>query len=135
MEDCLFCKIISGEVPSVKVFEDNKVLAFLDLAPINPGHTLVVPKKHFEDLLSAEEDYLIAISKVIPKIAKAILKAGNYSGFNIGVNNGKVAGQVIPHLHFHIMPRLENDGHELFKGQNSTQEELELIAEKIINHI
>ncbi|HLD35058.1 MAG TPA: HIT family protein [Patescibacteria group bacterium] len=129
--DCLFCKIINGEVPAQVVYEDKSVLAFLDLFPSNPGHVLVVPKKHCENLLDASGEDLRSLISVIPKIAAAALKSVDCEGFNLAVNNGKVAGQVIPHLHFHIVPRIEGDGHELFHGTKAKVEDLEEIKEKL----
>ena len=131
MSDCLFCKIISGEIPSQKIYEDRSVLAFLDMNPCNPGHALVVPKRHCEKLLDASGEDLRSIISVIPRIAAAILKAFNYKAFNLGVNNGAIAGQVIPHLHFHIVPRKEGDGYELFRGVRAEPVALEDAAERI----
>lgn len=129
--DCLFCKIINGAVPAQIVYEDKSVLAFLDIFPSNPGHVLVVPKKHSENLLDASGEDLRSLISVIPKIATAVLKGLDYSAFNLAVNNGKVAGQVIPHLHFHIVPRREGDGHELFRGVKAEVEQLEEIKDKL----
>ena len=129
--DCLFCKIINGAVPAQIVYEDKSVLAFLDIFPSNPGHVLVVPKKHCENLLDASGEDLRSLISVIPKIATAALKSVECEGFNLAVNNGSVAGQVIPHLHFHIVPRREGDGHELFKGVKAEVEELQEIKEKL----
>jgi len=129
--DCLFCKIINGAVPAQIVYEDKSVLAFLDIFPSNPGHVLVVPKKHCENLLDASGEDLRSLISVIPKIATAALKSVECERFNLAVNNGSVAGQVIPHLHFHIVPRREGDGHELFKGVKAEVEELQEIKEKL----
>lgn len=129
--DCLFCKIINGEVPAQIVYEDKSVLAFLDIFPSNPGHVLVVPKKHSENLLDASGEDLRSIISVAPKIAAAVLKGLDYPAFNLAVNNGKFAGQVIPHLHFHIIPRREGDGHELFRGVKAEMAELQEIQEKL----
>jgi len=131
MNDCLFCKIIKGEIPSNKVYEDDNVFAFLDINPINPGHVLVAPKNHCENMLDCSEDDLKAMITVVPRIAKAVMKAFDYPAFNLGVNNGSQANQLVPHLHFHIMPRCDGDGHELFKGKASNSEELSEVAEKI----
>lgn len=129
--DCLFCKIIKGEIPAQIVYEDKSVMAFLDIFPSNPGHVLVVPKKHCENLLDASGEDLRSVISVIPKIAAAVLKGLDYKAFNLGVNNGKVAGQVIPHLHVHIVPRREGDGHELFRGVKVETAELEDVAKRI----
>jgi len=128
---CLFCKIINGEVPAQVVYEDRAVLAFLDIFPSNPGHVLVVPKKHCEPWLDASGEDLRSLISVLPKIAGAVLKALDYEAFNLAVNNGKIAGQVIPHLHFHIVPRRGGDGHELFRGVKAEENELKDFAGKI----
>jgi len=131
MEDCLFCKIIAGQIPCQKVYEDESVFSFLDINPVNPGHALVVLKNHSADLLTTPPADLMKIISVIPKIAKAITESLDYPAFNLGVNNGPVAGQIIPHLHFHIMPRREGDGHKLFPGKPYADGEMSAVAEKI----
>ena len=128
---CIFCKIINGEIPSYKVYEDDQTLAFLDINPVNPGHTLVVPKNHSENLIAADKKDLQALILAVKKITPAIMKGVEASGFNLGVNNGSVAGQVVNHLHFHLMPRFENDGHHLWSGKPYSPGEAEIVAEKI----
>jgi len=108
--DCIFCKIVNGEIPCSKVYEDEKILAFLDISPVNKGHTLVVPKKHYKTLLDMPDNLLADLIKVTKKISKAVIKAARTDGFNIGQNNGKTAGQLVPHFHLHIIPRKEDDG-------------------------
>ena len=110
MSDCIFCKIAKGELPAVKVYEDEKFLAFLDLHPVSVGHTLVVPKDHFVNILDTPEEVLSGLMAVVKKISPAILKVANVPSFNLGVNNGVAAGQIIEHTHFHIIPRLADDG-------------------------
>ncbi len=107
---CIFCKIINGEIPCYKVYEDGNVLAFLDIKPLNPGHTLVVPKKHYENLEEINEEDLTALILAIKKIGRIIKEKLGVAGYNVSENNGSVAGQEVPHLHFHIIPRHENDG-------------------------
>ena len=131
MEECIFCKIANGEIPCNKVYENNKLLAFLDIAPVNKGHTLVIPKEHYKDLLAMPNDVLAELAKVSKKVAKAVMRATGAEGFNVGVNNGKVAGQVVMHFHLHIMPRFENDGLKLWEGRKYEGKEEEEIAEKI----
>lgn len=131
MSDCLFCKIVKGAIPFAKVYEDDKILAFLDIKPVNPGHTLVITKEHYANLLETPEEYLAAIIAVSKKIAPAVLKAVGSLGFNLGVNNGSVAGQLVPHVHFHIMPRFTGDGHELWHGVEYAPEEMARVAEAI----
>ncbi len=128
---CLFCEIINKEIPAEIVYEDDFVLAFLDINPVNPGHTLVVPKNHCENLLDAREDDLKKLIAIIPKIAKAVMAGSQSEAFNLSNNNGVAAGQVIPHLHFHVIPRRIDDGVHLFKGTARANEELRADGEKI----
>ncbi|MBT4723021.1 HIT domain-containing protein [Candidatus Falkowbacteria bacterium] len=123
--------MVNKEIPANIVYEDDMVLGFLDISPVNAGHVLVIPKKHFKDLFEVEENYLTAVTKAIPKIAKSVLDAVDAKDFNLIVNNGEIAGQVIPHLHFHIIPRFTDDGHELFHGKEMSPDELSVIADKI----
>jgi len=130
--DCIFCKIINGEIPADKVFENDKVIAFLDLRPVNLGHTLVVPKKHIENLFEVDEETLKEIIISAQKVAKGIVGALDLKGFNFAQNNGAVAGQIVPHLHWHIIPRREDDGlHPWTRTEQYTEGEKEKIAEKI----
>lgn len=131
MPDCIFCKIVAGEIPSHKVYEDDTVLAFLDIHPTNPGHTLVIPKAHHNDLLDTPADLLAKLMAVVVKITPAIIKGVGAEAFNLGVNNGAAAGQIIFHTHFHIMPRFTADGHKLWHGKDMNQDEFTKIAEKI----
>ena len=109
MEDCIFCKIVKGEIPSAKVYEDDKIIGFLDIAPSNKGHCLIVPKQHYETLLEIPDDDLSIIIKTTKKVAKALsLSVGN-GAFNLVMNNGKVAGQLVPHAHIHLIPRFKGD--------------------------
>lgn len=131
MQDCIFCKIIKGEIPSHKVYEDKDTVAILDIRPINAGHTLVVPKKHSTDLLDIDDEDLKKAIVVVKRVAKAIKEAVNAQGINLGMNNGKAAGQLVFHPHLHVMPRFENDGYKHWYGKDISQEELTKIAKKI----
>ncbi|MBP6924485.1 MAG: HIT family protein [Candidatus Pacebacteria bacterium] len=106
----IFSKIIAGELPSFKVYEDEKVFAFLDINPIQPGHTLVVPKTPSEDALSTNPEDLAHIMVVGQRLAKVIMETTECDGINFLINNGKAAGQVVFHTHLHIIPRFDNDG-------------------------
>ncbi|MBI4127477.1 MAG: HIT family protein, partial [Parcubacteria group bacterium] len=129
---CLFCKIRDGELSSNTVYEDRRVLAFLDIKPINPGHTLLVSKDHYRDLLDAPPKVLKELVERLPSIAQAVLLATGAHGFNVGINNGRDAGQLIPHLHFHIMPRHKADGHSHWQGKEyKDAKEREAMTEKI----
>ncbi len=129
--DCVFCKIIRGEIPAEKIFENEKILVFLDIRPSNPGHFLLIPKKHCENLLDAEDDCLNEITKAIKKITPVVLQQVGASGFNLIVNNGAVAGQAVFHLHWHIIPRFPEDGHKLFADFPIEKELLKDLADKI----
>lgn len=108
--DCIFCKIAKGEIPCAKVYEDKDILAFLDIEPASKagGHTLVIPKKHYESITDIPDALLSKAVKVVKKVGKALMIDSH--GFNIVLNNKKAAGQLVPHAHFHIIPRNENDG-------------------------
>ena len=131
MNDCLFCKIISGEIPSQKVYEDEDVLAFLDINPIAPGHVQLIPKAHFLNMAEASGESLRSLISVAPKIAKAICESLDYKGYNFTTNNGGVAGQEVMHLHFHIIPRKKDDGHPNFIRGGYEDGQMEEIALKI----
>lgn len=111
MNNCIFCKIVAGELPAAKVFEDDACLAFMDLGPIIKGHTLVIPKAHHDPLTDTPDALLQHLIVVIRRVAAAQVKALNADGFNVTQANGACAGQVVPHLHFHVIPRFHNDGH------------------------
>ena len=110
MKNCIFCKLISKEIPCYKIYEDKDIYAFLDISPVNIGHTLVIPKKHYNTLLDCDDETLCKLIKAVKKISKAVYKSMNAEGFNIGVNTGKVAGAGYKdHLHIHIVPRWKED--------------------------
>jgi histidine triad (HIT) family protein len=130
--DCIFCKIVAGELPSIKVYENDCVLAFMDINPTASGHTLVIPKDHSEDLLSTDADMLLRVSAVLPRIARAVVTATEASGFNVLQSNGGCAGQIVPHVHFHIVPRREGDGIGLgFRQAPAVKDDLERTADAI----
>ena len=120
---CVFCKIIRGELPAVKVYEDEYVIAFLDIKPINPGHTLIVPKRHVERLEELEPDEAQALIYAAARLAPAIVRAVGAEGYNIIVNIGSAAGQEIPHLHLHVVPRFTGDGCRFNCERKDTSEE------------
>lgn len=131
--DCIFCKIISGEIPCSKVYEDDLFIAFLDIRPIRKGHTLIVPKKHFENLFDTPEEEARAIYQVTARVAAAVKEATGASGINVIQNNGADSGQEVFHSHLHIIPRKKDDGlkfdrqHEEYNGF----EEMGKMAHKI----
>ena len=135
MEDCIFCKIISGEIPAERVYEDDKVLAFLDLKPSSKGHTLIVHKTHSQDFLSTPAEALSDLMPRIQKVATGVLKTTGASGFNLTVNNGSAAGQVVFHLHFHMIPRYQGDGLKLFTHHESERTSRQQLADQIKQNI
>lgn len=110
MADCIFCKIVQGEIPCAKVYEDDLILSFLDINPINPGHTLVLPKHHYSTLFEVPPEALEACILVSQKISEAVYKSVKAAGLNFLQNNFRAAGQLIEHVHFHLIPRFNNDG-------------------------
>lgn len=108
--DCIFCKIIAGQIPCHKLYEDDRVLAFLDIGPLSPGHGLIIPKEHYTTIDQMPAGLVSACAIVLPKLSKAIITATGATGWNVLQNNGAVAGQEVSHVHFHIIPRTEGDG-------------------------
>lgn len=106
---CIFCKIVAGQIPSYKVFESDDVFAFLDINPVSRGHALVVPKQHRETLDQCDATLAAKTFAAIPAIAKAVCAEAGTTDFNLLQNNGKYAGQEVPHVHFHIIPRFNQD--------------------------
>ncbi len=109
-DDCIFCKIAAGEIPSSKIFEDDTILAFMDIAPLSKGHLLVIPKNHFENVLEIDEETYGRLFSVICRIAKAVGASISPEGMTVMQLNGKASDQVVPHLHIHIVPRWTGDG-------------------------
>jgi len=109
--DCIFCRIVAGTVPAVKVYEDDDTLAFMDIGPIVKGHTLVVPRAHYDPLTATPASVLAKLMAVVQQIARAQLAGLRADGVNVMQANGAAAGQVVPHLHFHVIPRFRTDGH------------------------
>lgn len=135
-EDCIFCRIVDGEIPSYTVYEDEAVFAFLDANPLAPGHTLVIPKVHHErlnDVPAAEAgDLYAAVHELVPAVEAAV----DAPATTVAFNNGEAAGQEVPHVHAHIVPRTEGDGggpiHSMFGSRpDLADDELADIAEAI----
>ncbi len=130
-DDCIFCKIVAGEAPSQKVYEDDDVLAFMDIFPTAPAHTLVIPKKHHENILETPPELAGKVLNVAQKIAPAVMKAAGMPACVFSNNCGKEAGQVVFHTHIHIIPRSEEDGKAMWGSQEATAEEIEAHANMI----
>lgn len=128
--NCVFCAIAAGEIPSFKVYEDDLVLAYLDISPFAKGHTLVIPKAHTEGLLDTDDATLAAVVARVKKIAAHVKGALPCDGFNILQNNGEAAGQTVKHLHFHIVPRC-GVGPIVFENHAGDMGELKALAERM----
>lgn len=135
MNECIFCKIIKGEIPSAKVYEDDKVFAFLDIAPIQKGHTLVIPKEHAKDIHEISEESMQDLGPALKKIADAVKKATGCGGINVMQSNGSAAGQAVWHIHFHIIPRFEDDGLPMWPQGKYEEGEMQEIREMIAKHL
>ena len=135
--DCIFCKIIDGEIPAIKVLDEELVIAFMDINPSNHGHMLVVPKKHAENIFEISESDLAATIKAVKRCANAVKEALNAEGVTILQLNGKASDQIIPHFHIHIIPRWENDGLPVSTWEMKTgdMEEINDIARMVKENI
>lgn len=128
---CIFCKIINKEIPCHQVYEDKKVIAFLDIKPVNPGHVLVLPKEHYQNLEAITPEDLTALILAVKKIGARVKDKLGVPGYNVTVNNDPVAGQIVPHLHFHVIPRHAGDGHVMWPQSEYGLGEAEEIAKKL----
>ena len=108
MPDTIFTRIIAGEIPCHRVYEDDKVLAFLDIGPLSPGHTLVIPKEPAKTLDRLSDDSAAALGRVLPRLSRAVLRATGAQDFNVLQNNGAAAHQAVGHVHFHIIPKFSD---------------------------
>ncbi|MCD6367672.1 MAG: HIT family protein [Candidatus Aenigmarchaeota archaeon] len=133
MDQCPFCKIVSREIPADIVYEDEFTLAFLDANPSAPGHTLVIPKRHLPTILDVDDETLKRVFQTVKKVTEMIKNALQPDGFNIGINHGEAAGQRVPHLHVHIIPRFNGDKGAMVQMvvRNPPTESLSVIREKI----
>jgi len=131
MNDCLFCKIVSKEIPYEKIYEDENFLAFLDINPVNQGHTLVIPKKHSRTIFEMDDKNVKEIMMIVKKVANKIRKTLKADGINIMINNESAAGQIIFHTHIHIIPRFSGDGLKHWPGQEYKNGEAQSIVKKI----
>lgn len=132
----IFSRIVAGDIPSAKVYEDEHTFAFMDINPAARGHTLVICKEEYPDLLDVPAEVLGAVAHTTQRIARAILAAIKPDGFNVLQNNGAAAGQVVFHYHVHIIPRWQDDGGwQHLKQRSADPAELEQIAEQIRQHL
>ena len=132
MTDCIFCKLVAGQIPATRVYEDEHTLAFMDLGQVNPGHVLVAVKKHAANLFELEEAQAEAIARATVKLSRALKKTFEPAGLSVYQANGKAAGQTVFHYHVHLLPRHAGDGMELvWPVKNPPREKLEEYAAKI----
>ncbi|MBW2993124.1 HIT family protein [Candidatus Woesearchaeota archaeon] len=133
--NCIFCKIAKKEMPSEIVYENNNVMAFLDVHPTNPGHTLVIPKKHYRTLLETDDSVLKDMIVAVKKVANAVNEAVGADGINVGINTEKAAGQVIFHTHIHLIPRFERDNLKPWPQKEYKEGQAENIKKEIIKQL
>lgn len=137
MKECIFCKIAAKEIPSTVVYEDEEVLAFMDIGPIIKGHALVIPKKHCDPVTETPDETLAALHLTAKKVAQAQMNGLGADGVNIMQNNGKAAGQEVFHIHIHVIPRYSDDGHHWNwnAGKYDDFSEMEKLAEKLRGYL
>ena len=134
MTDCLFCKIVEGEVPCHKVYENDKIIAFLDIQPLTKGHTLVIPKEHASSMDKLSSDYAAALGNALPLVCSAVLKSTGATAYNLIQNNGHDAGMSIPHVHIHIIPRYSDSTHSfLWEYGEIDHEDAKVLAKNILD--
>ena len=132
MSDCVFCRIVAGQIPSTRVYEDEHTLAFMDIGQVNPGHVLVAVKKHAANLFELDDAQAAAAARTAARVARAIESAFRPEGMSVYQANGKAAGQTVFHYHVHLLPRHAGDGMELtWPVKNPPRETLEDYAAKI----
>ena len=131
MNDCIFCKIVKGEIPSYKIYEDDKVYAFLDIACDAVGHTLVIPKKHCTNVLDCDKEYLDAVIEAVQKISNHYVNDCGFDGVNVLNASGAAAEQTVFHLHFHIVPRKNGDGLHMWPLNDKHELDLGAICKKL----
>lgn len=132
MTSCVFCRIVAGEIPSTRVYEDEHTLAFMDIGQVNPGHVLVAAKPHVENIYALDDALAAAVFRTTARVARAVREAFSPEGLSIYQANGPAAGQTVFHLHVHVVPRWQGDGMELtWPVKNPPRELLEQYAAKI----
>lgn len=131
MNDCIFCKLINGDIPRMPVYETDHVISFLTIQPVNPGHALVVHKHHHENIFDTPEKDLAEIMVAAKHVAEKVKKATNADGINISMNNGAAAGQAVLHAHVHVIPRFGKDGFKHWPHKDATPEDLKTMTERV----
>ena len=133
-DDCIFCKIAAGEIPSRKIYEDSDLIAIMDLNPTSKGHSLIIPKEHCTNIYDIDEDIAAKVMKTAKKLATKMTVALNCDGFNLLQNNGETAGQTMFHFHMHLIPRYKNADNNMLKftSVSFSDEEMDAIRDQII---
>lgn len=133
-DDCIFCKIAAGEIPSRKIYEDKDLIAIMDLSPTSKGHSLIIPKEHYTNIYDIDEEIAGKVMKTAKKLATKITVALNCDGFNLLQNNGETAGQTMFHFHMHLIPRYKDADNNMLKftSVSFSDEEMDAIREQII---
>jgi len=132
MSDCVFCKIVAGQIPSTRVYEDGSTLVFMDIGEVNPGHVLVTVKPHVEDIFGLNDALAAAVFRTAARVARAVQKAYSPEGVTLYQANGEAAGQTVFHFHLHLVPRYAQDGMRLtWPAKNPPREQLEANAAKL----
>ncbi|MGE4215019.1 MAG: HIT family protein [Anaerotignaceae bacterium] len=136
MDNCIFCKIIKGDIPSATIFENEEFKVILDRFPSNQGHVLIMPKQHCDNIFDIDPDKAGRLFSLAVKIAGVMKKSLGFTDMNIIQNNGEIAGQTVPHFHMHLIPRYENDGVQVKWAQlDLTDEQIETVRKKIADNL
>ena len=133
-DDCIFCKIAAGEIPSRKIYEDKDLIAIMDLSPTSKGHSLIIPKEHYTNIYDIDEEIAGKVMKTAKKLATKMTVALNCDGFNLLQNNGETAGQTMFHVHMHLIPRYKDADNNMLKftSVSFSDEEMDSIRDQII---
>lgn len=133
-DDCIFCKIAAGEIPSRKIYEDKDLIAIMDLSPTSKGHSLIIPKEHYTNIYDIDEEIAGKVMKTAKKLATKMTVALNCDGFNLLQNNGETAGQTMFHFHMHLIPRYKDADNNMLKftSVSFSDEEMDSIRDQII---
>lgn len=133
-DDCIFCKLANGEIPTNTIYEDADFRVFLDAAPATKGHCLIVPKEHFDNLEELDDSVGAKVMPLAKKMMKLLKEKLNWDGFNVAQNNGEIAGQTVFHFHVHLIPRYKGDGQVIDMKQTKPEEgALESVLKEIVS--
>lgn len=131
MNDCIFCRIVSGEIPATKVWDDDNCVVFMDIFPVSRGHILIVPKKHVDNFVSLPVELILPLFAAAQKVATATVRAAGAPAFNLTINNGRESGQEVFHLHLHVIPRTAGDGLKTWPKISYVEDEAVALSAKI----